>query len=63
MESWPIQVPKVAWCSRKLITFTHAIVFMFFTQDEVSNCVFWPMDHKGHFEDDDDGLKDEWDGF
>ena len=36
---------------------------MIFTQEEVSTCGVSPMDYKGVYEDDSDGLEDEWDGF
>ena len=53
---------EVAWCSIHSITFTHAICFMVFTQDEVLTSGFWVVDFEGSSKIDAYGLGDDWDG-
>lgn len=54
---------EVERCLIQSITFTHAIIFMFFAQDEVSTCGIWLVEYKCSSNNDVDGLEDEWDCF
>ena len=61
-EGWSIWVTKVHDV-QYIVTFTRAIFFMIFTQDEVLTCRLWVSDCEGASKINIDGLGDEGDGF